>query len=245
MNLKKSVIVFIVFFVFITVFTTPVSVFINKLPLPKNVIYQNLQGSLWQGSLSAVQMKKNVITNVHWQFLPWQLFTGKAAFQLRWGNARNSNEISGSGIAAIGFNGYQLQDMTVRAPANSVKPFMPIPMGDIYGRVILDVNSYTQGEPLCSGLVGDLTWVKSGVDINGTIEFGVIAAALSCREQQIIAQFDGENSLGLQGDARLSSASSFKFEGFLKPSSDLPAIVHQGIGMFSKVDSQGRYKSSL
>ncbi|NVK23665.1 MAG: type II secretion system protein N [Gammaproteobacteria bacterium] len=245
MSIKKLIALFITVFLLITVFTVPVGLIVKQFNLPKNVSYDSLQGTLWQGSIKAAQYKKTVLTQVQWQWLPWQLFKGKVAFKLRWGNARVSQQLSGTAVASVGFSGYQLNDTTVRLPASAVKPLLPFPMGDLYGRVIADINSYSFGEPLCSELNGELVWTKAGVDINGVIDFGVISSALSCDNNQVLATFDGQNSLGLQGLAKLESQTSFSFDGFLKPDASLPAVVHQGIGMFGKADSQGRFKISL
>ena len=245
MSIKKLVALFVLFFVVLTIFTVPVNLIVKQLPLPKNVAYQELEGTLWQGTIKAVQFDKTVLTQVKWQFLPLKLLTGKLAVQLRWGNARASQEVSGSGIASLGFSGYQVTDATVRLPANAVKSMIPFPMGEIFGRVIADVKAFTFAEPLCEQLDGDLIWTQAGVDVNGKIDFGVISSVLTCEENQVVSTFDGENLLGLQGRAVVKSQKSFGFDGFLKPSTELPAIVHQGIGMLGKADSKGRYKISL
>ena len=245
MSTKKLIALFVLVFIVLTVFTVPVNLIVKQLPLPKNIAYQELNGTIWQGNIKALQVKKTVLTQVKWQFLPLNLFTGKLAFQVRWGNARASHELSGSGVASIGLSGYQLADTKVRIPANAVKSLIPFPMGEVYGRVVLDVNSYTYAEPVCEQLNGELIWTQAGVDVNGKIDFGVISSVLTCENNQVISTFDGENTLGLQGRAIVKSQKSFGFDGFLKPSSELPAIVHQGVGMLGKADNQGRYKISL
>jgi general secretion pathway protein N len=245
MNMKKLVALFVLFFAVLTVFTVPVNLLVKQFPIAKGLAYQDLNGTLWQGSVKAVQYKKTVLTQLQWQFLPLQLFTGKLAVKVRWGDARASQELSGVGIASFGISGYQLTDTTVRLPASAVKPLIPFPLSDLYGRVIADIKSYTFEQPVCENLDGDLIWTKAGVEINGKIDFGVITSVLSCENKQVVSTFDGENLLGLEGRAIVKSQQSFSFDGFLKPSAQLPAVVHQGIGMFGKTDSKGRYKISL
>lgn len=245
MSIRKSIGLFIFFLLLFTLARTPVGFVSKFITLPKGVAYQGLEGTIWQGEITQVQINKTHLSNVKWQFEPFKLFTGNLAFNVSFGNARQAESISGRGLVSMGLSGKRVQDAIVRVAANAAKPMLPIPMGDIEGRVILNVKDYQLGEPLCQITQGDIGWHRAGIDVGGPIEFGTIEADLTCDKGSLVANFDGQNTLGLEGQAKIAAANKFNFTGFMKPSADLPAVVHQGIGMMAKMDSQGRYKISL
>ncbi len=245
MSVRKSLILFIVFTLIFVIVKIPAALVVNLLPLPKGAAYQGLEGTLWQGSVRQIQVNRQLISDVKWQFQPLRLFTGAVAYQVSFGKPRISQTISGSGLVSIGITGKKIKDATFRMAAAEVKPFLPIPIGHLAGRVIANIKEYELGQPICQVANGEISWNKAGVDIGGSIEFGSIDANLSCEEGKLLAQFDGQNSLGLTGQARIESSSKFGFDGFVKPSADLPAVVHQGISAVAKMDAQGRYKINL
>ena len=245
MSGRKIIFLFVLSLLLFVLVKTPVAFVSQFVTLPKGVAYEGLQGSLWQGEIAQVSFNKIHLSQVKWQFEPTKLLTGDLAFQIRFGQPRELAMLSGKGVVAIGLAGKSVEQAVVRVPANQAKPFLPIPMGDIAGRVIANIDEYQFGEPICQVVQGDIGWHKAGIDIGGPIEFGSIEAQLNCQDGKLLANFDGENRLGLDGSATIESAKKFGFNGYLKPSSDLPAVVHQGIGMMTKMDSQGRYKISL
>jgi len=245
MSVRKTLLIFVLFTLVFAIAKTPAALVVNLLPLPKGLAYEGIEGTLWQGSISQGQFNKQFVSDVKWQFQPSKLFTGSLAYQVSFGKARESQVISGKGLVSVGITGKKVEDAIVRVPAAQVKPLLPIPMGAIAGRVIANVDEYKLGQPVCELVEGDITWNKAGIDIGGNIEFGSIDANLSCEQGKLLADFDGNNSLGLAGQATIESSKKFAFAGFLKPSADLPAVVHQGISMVAKMDSQGRYKINL
>lgn len=245
MSVRKTIVIFFIATLLFILVKIPAALVANLLPLPKGLAYSELEGTLWQGSIRQAMYNRQVITDIKWQFKPSKLFTGALGYQVSFGKPRKSNSVSGKGLVIIGLTGKSVEDAIFRMPAANVKPMLPIPMGRIDGRVIANIKEFTLGTPVCEVAMGEVSWNQAGIDINGTIEFGSIDANLSCEQGKLIAQFDGDNSLGLTGQAAIESSQKFGFNGFLKPSADLPAVVHQGISMVTKVDAQGRYKINL
>lgn len=245
MSVRKSMVLFIVFALIFAVLKVPAALVVNLLPLPKGLAYNELEGTLWQGSIRQAQYDKQLINNIKWQFQPSGLFTGTLSYQVSFGQPRQLQDISGKGLVSVGLTGKKVEGAIFRMPAEQVKPLLPIPMGPIAGRVIADIDEYVLGQPVCQEVAGNITWNQAGIDIGGQIDFGSIDAGLTCTDGKLIAQFDGQNSLGLTGQAVIESPNKFAFDGFLKPSADLPAVVHQGISFVAKIDAQGRYKIKL
>lgn len=245
MSKIKLAVLFIISFVLFTVTLVPINLVVNSLPIPKNIAYQGLSGSIWQGNVKAVQVDKILFENVHWQFELSSLLHGNLGFDIKFGNARNSSQLSGRGIVSSGLTGHQVRDFVFRVPANAVKPFLPLPVSVINGRLITTIDVFQLGKPVCEQLAGEFVWVKSGTDIDGPISFGTITSTLLCEDNKLVAKFDGENLLGLEGSAVVESAKKYGFDGFIKPDVSLPAIVHQGVSLLGKMDNKGRYKIKL
>jgi len=245
MSGKKVVVLFVLFLLIFTLFKVPAALLAQQFELPRNIAYKGLTGTLWQGKIDRLQVDKWLLQDVEWQFKPSQLFTAKAGFDVKFGAPRAVDQISGKGNVFIGTAGLGLSEFVARAPAAPIKSMLPLPMGDLGGRIIVSVSDYVKGETLCQTLDGDLTWTKAEIDLGTLVNFGAIESKLSCVEQNVVASFDGSNTLGLEGQATVESAKKYNFDGYLKPDASLPAMVHDGLSAFGKMDSKGRYQIKL
>ena len=241
----KLILIFVVSLFLLTMAKLPVALVAERAPIPSNMSYEGLSGTVWQGEIQRLQFDDWLLTDVQWQLAPLALLTGNAAFDIKFGKARDSQQLSGKGQFSYGISGILANGVTVRLPANNIKQMLPIPMGDIGGRVIATIEQYAKGDALCRELSGDLTWTKAEVDFGGRIALGALSSALSCDNAVIVAAFDGQNRLGLEGVARIESPQAYNFDGYLKPDAELPASLHQGVSMFGKADSKGKYKIKL
>lgn len=245
MSVLKMVLWFVLFLVVLTVVKLPVALVAEHANLPKNIAYEQLTGTLWSGKIKRLQIEGETLQKVEWQVSPWSLLLAKLEVTFKFGNARDSAQNSGKGRLSYSMDGLEVVKSVVRIPAAGLKKYSPLPMGDIGGRVILDVAKYRFSGPLCDALDGELVWSKSELDFGGPIAFGTITANLSCDNHNIVAAFDGNNRLGLEGQALVESPSKFGFEGFVKPDASLPKSVHNGLSMFGKPDVKGKYKIKL
>lgn len=253
MSVIRLSLLFVVALIVFVVFLTPVSIIASFVTPPQGIAYKQLQGTIWSGKASALQVDNIVLNNVSWTLSVPSLVLGNADFDVKFGNARNSDEISGKGNIRLSMSDISASKLVVRMPAETVKPMLPIPVGRVGGRVILEVDTYTAStefvqaptKPVCSELDGTLVWTKSEVVFNNPIRMGAISADLTCVDTVLVAAFDGNNELGLEGSAKVASSNQFSFEGFVKPAPHLPGEVHQGIAMFAKLDPQGRYPIKL
>lgn len=245
MSKIKLTVLFIISFVIFTVALLPISLVVNSVSLPKNVAYQGLSGSIWQGDINTLQVDKVLLENLHWEFEFSSLLHGNLGFDIKFGNARNNQQLSGRGTISTGLTGHQVRDFVFRMPAEAVKPFLPLPVSVINGRLITNIDIFQLGEPICKQMAGEFVWVKAGTDIDGPISFGTITSTLLCEDNKLVAKFDGENLLGLEGSAVVESAKKYSFDGFVKPDVSLPAVVHQGVSFLGKMDNKGKYKIKL
>ena len=253
MSFKKLLVLFVGTFIVFLVLYTPINIVAKYIAIPNYVALQNLKGTLWSGNAQAIQVDKWQFTNLTWEVKVADLFTGKLSYEIKFGQARNAQQLSGKANISLGFSTLSLSDVVLRAPASSIRSELPIPTSELNGRVILELDNYqvssvndpSQTQMMCDELKGELLWTKAEVIFGQPMSLGTITAQLSCNTGAIVAQFDGNNELGLEGDATIVSPESFSFQGYVKPSESLPQDIHKGISMFSQIDMQGRYPIKL
>lgn len=244
MRITNIILWFVLGLVVFTVLRIPAAFVLQFLPL-NDIAYQKVSGSIWNGEFEVVQFQEHSFEKVKWQFQPIKLLTGNAVVDLRFGDARQKQQYSGRATFSYGISGKRVENAQVRVMADDLKFLSPIPLGDVNGRVVVDIKQYQFGLPLCDKLDGAVTWLDAGVDINGVIDFGMLPVTLSCEDNKIAASMDGNNSLGLSGKAMLLSTSDFSFEGVAKPSNDLPAVIHQSLGFVGKKRKDGGFDIKL
>ena len=245
MSARKLVFIFVLALLVFSVIKTPAALIASQITLPNNVAYQGLSGSVWQGNISKLKVDQWLLNDVEWTVSPANLFLGEAAIDVRFGKARDKSQISGKGRLLLSMSDVAAEKLTVRLPADPLKRMLPIPVGNLGGRVLLDIEAYQKGETLCNQLTGELTWAKSEIDFGGPVSLGSISSELSCVNNNIVASFDGNNQLGLEGAATVQSTAKYNFDGFLKPDAQLPAAIHEGLRMFGKADSKGKYRIKI
>jgi len=245
MSGRKLTVIFVIALILLSLVKTPAALIVSQLNLPNNVAYQGLSGSIWQGNISRLKVDQWLINDVDWELSPVNLLLGEAAIDVRFGKARDQAQVSGKGRLMLSMSDIAAEKLTVRLPADPLRQMLPIPVGNLGGRVIVEIDAYQKGETLCNQLAGELTWAKSEIDFGGPIALGSISSDLSCVNQNVVASFDGNNQLGLEGAATVQSAAKYNFDGFLKPDAQLPAAIHDGLRMFGKADSKGKYRIKI
>lgn len=252
--MKKAslIIIFVVLFIAFSLIKLPVNLIVEQVSVPKNVSYKGLTGTIWQGQIDALQIQGWTLSQVKWEFQLSEILNANAGFQISFGNARNSQQLSGKGKVAFGSSGLSLANTTVRVPAHKIAPMLPIPVSGVEGRVIVDIDSYrldieqqAKTKHLCNELTGELLWNQAAVNFGTPVDFGTFSSTLDCQENKLLAKFDGNNKLGLEGLATIVSNSKYNFNGFVKPDMSLPVGIRNGASMFGRKMPNGKYSIKL
>jgi general secretion pathway protein N len=254
MSLKKQLALFVIALTLFVFMLAPISLVSKYLPIPDNVAYQGLQGTLWSGKVNAVQVDHWHLQTVTWQVRPLELLTGNLTVKIKAGNARDAQQISAKGTIKIGFSNITFDKFILRTPADNIRPIIPIPVGRIGGRAIIELDQYKVARSafdqssttgFCNTLSGEALWTKSEIQIGSPINLGTFVGALSCENNDVLLTFDGENRLGLNGQGRVSKTRSLHFDGLVDPDKTLPNSIINGVAMFGKRDQQGRYQINI
>jgi len=239
--------VFVMCFLVFTIVKTPAAVALDlaKPHLPKQLQLGKASGTLWDGRIMQVRFDGEQLNNVRWQLSGWSLFTGKLIGTVRFGDPRDKADISGNADFSYGlFNqAVTVKKTTLRLTVERAMERLQLPLPvSAQGRVIVDLDEYSSGEPYCESLSGEIA--SPNIDVKGMnnwFSIGPLSGRLSCKSGDVAVLVDPENRLGLEADAVLKANFDFKVAGYIKPEASLPKEVHDAAKFLGRPDNEGRY----
>jgi general secretion pathway protein N len=252
--MKKSLSIVLLFlgaFSLFTLYYLPASIayqLVHK-QLPRNIKVGTISGSLWKGQLSGIRINNLQLNSVSWEVTPSALLMANLQGKVKFGNARDTSELSGYSHFSINiFNqALSVENMRLRFNAEHVlsQVNLPLPVS-ARGRVILDIEQYTQGEPYCQQLKGKLSSQMISIQgLSGWFDIGQLAGSLSCKSGNVAVLVDPQNKLGLRADATLAANFKFKVAGQIKPDPSLSKEVHDAVKFLGRPDANGYYPVNL
>ncbi|MBQ4834160.1 type II secretion system protein N [Pseudoalteromonas sp. MMG010] len=248
--MKKITFLSLLFIISFTVFCIiklPAAVVLDiaKPYFPKDLKVGTVIGTVWQGQAMQVRYDKEQLNNVRWDIAGWSLFTASLNANVKFGDPRERNDISGHGHIEFGLFNHDLKlsKAIVRGTVERALEYVQLPLpATAKGRVILTLNTFTVGNPYCSTLNGDISSPDIDVKgLNGWFNIGALSGDLSCKSGAVAIKVDPDNKLGLEADATLSANYNFKVAGYVKPDASLPKDVHDAVKFLGIPDGSGRY----
>tara|TARA_B100002049_G_scaffold236987_1_gene225495 strand:+ start:4619 stop:5377 length:759 start_codon:yes stop_codon:yes gene_type:complete len=248
--MKKTILLVAIFLLCFLVFTlvkTPAAVALDLAApyLPKQLQLGKASGSLWDGRVMQARFENEQLNNVRWQISGWSLFSGKLVGTVRFGDPRDKADISGRADFSYGlFNqAIDIKNAVLRLTVERAMARLQLPLPvSAQGRVIVDLDEYSSGQPYCDTLAGEIASPNIDVKgLNGWFSVGPLSGSLSCKSGDIAVLVDPENRLGLEADATLKANLDFKVAGYIKPEASLPKEVHDATKFLGRPDSEGRY----
>lgn len=233
------------FFVLFMLVLTPAAWWLKLVPQPAALQYGRVQGTLWQGHISAVRYNQLYFSDVRWSLNGWALLTGKVKLRLDSGQLQNSTQPYLNADVVYGFNGLSLNNTLFRVPVAQLVPSLQLPMPvQASGELLLDIRHYRQGLPWCDALTGSANWQQARLQPPGSswLELNTIYADLGCQQGELALTIDGDNPLQLAVTALLKEANRFSVSGTIKPDSSMPPEVHQTMRFLGQPDAEGRYR---
>lgn len=244
-NWKLNGSLFIGFYLIFMLANLPASMVVGHLTLPAGVKLSAANGSLWNGSMDAVQYKTDYYSQVKWQLSPLSLLFGNISADVTFGKVRDAQSISGRGDITSNFamDEFSASNFTLRYPAADLikKVGFNLPM-EIGGKIELKLKDFASAKPYCEVLDGTMVWRKATLQgFKGEVKLGKLDAELSCKDGEVVVKVTKKNPLGLQVTSVIGAKNKFTVNGFVKPNGDMPDEVHQAMKMLGRADSQGRF----
>ncbi|MCJ8302022.1 type II secretion system protein N [Shewanella sp.] len=245
MNLTKKIIIGVCIYLVFLLALLPASVVIKLAPLPNNINFSGISGSIWSGSIESVTIQNRQLEQVQWQLSPWALLLGQAKLDLVIGN--RGSAVNGKGLVIFSMSGIDAEGLRFEAPTsfllgNNRLPFRTKVGGDIS----LFIDRLEQGTPWCEQLNGKLFINSAGVKNQfGNYPLGDIELDLSCVDGNVKVKSDETmNQLGFSGTLVLQAEKVVQLSAKIKETASQPEDLKKALAFLGKKDSQGYYPIS-
>ncbi|MGY4025371.1 GspN family type II secretion system protein ExeN [Aeromonas rivuli] len=222
--------------------SVPASLVARHLPLPPMVKLEGVSGTLWRGEVARLQYASESVTRLRWDLNGWSLLRFAPELAVRFGerDGLNGQGVVGWGSAAFG------RDLTLNAPAPWLLSRLPLRLPfpiTATGQLQLKIDEFSQGQPWCDSLYGNLHWYDAEADTPaGKLKLGDPEVKLTCLDSKLVAELkQGSEAVQVLGKLELQANRQYLFQGSLKPGPELPEQMKQGLPYLGQPDSQGRF----
>ncbi|WP_434939494.1 type II secretion system protein N [Shewanella sp. HL-SH8] len=237
----KISIAVVVYLIFLIVYL-PASLLVSLAPLPNNIQFAGVDGTLWNGKADLVRIDQRQLEQVSWQLSPWALFIGRADIDFKIGT--RATAVSSKGSISYSFSGLQVENLRFDAPNSFIVAGARLPFrAQLNGDISLMVEKLEQGLPWCEQLAGKLFLNSTHLTNQfGEYPLGNIALGLNCLDGQVQLTTDEQlNQLGLVGTITLAENNLVKVSAKIKPTAAQPKDLTEALAFLGRQDSQGYY----
>ena len=203
---------------------------------------EGVSGTLGQGEGARLQYASESGTRLRWDLNGWSLLRFAPELSVRFGerDGLNGQGVVGWGSAAFG------RDLTLNAPAPWLLSRLPLRLPfpiTATGQLQLKIDEFSQGQPWCDSLYGNLHWYDAEADTPaGKLKLGDPEVKLTCLDSKLVAELkQGSEAVQVLGKLELQANRQYLFQGSLKPGPELPEQMKQGLPYLGQPDSQGRF----
>lgn len=205
---------------------------------PPGVRWTQIEGTLWSGTVGALQVENMVLRDVDWQLQPLALLQGRLQANIRIRDHAD-NIVVGRGRVSLGQSSLRVESLQADARLADLAMLSPVASPfDLQGQVEASITRFDWGQPLCSQLDGRIeaadVALKIGRDWQDLNSF---SAALSCDDGRVAVQMDDQNSLGLSGSALLDTT-GVRGDVRVQPDADAPRAVSDLMNMLPEQAQQ-------
>lgn len=250
MSKVKFTIALVVLFLFsylvFLITIAPADKIIGQVKLPKGVILEDIQGTIWDGSAKSLHVDNFTVHKIHWSLNILSLLTLDPTVDIDLGDSRQSGPKGQLTLSNLGKE-LQVTNADINIDAGELIEYFPLPIDmQAGGMVNLNLVNFALGAPICKAAEGLITWNNAGIEaMEESIEIGAISGVISCEAGALGVTIDPENNLGLEFTAYVANKGRFSGQGYLRPSASFPENLRPVLGFIGKPDQQGRYKLKI
>jgi len=252
--MKKYLLASGLFFVFYSVFvilTLPINVALAWIDLPKGITLSNPSGTIWNAEFAQITIEQSrqsrvKINKVSTDLSLSSLFLLTPSINIKFGDKLvdgPQGNLTLSGLLTMP----EISHASISIAANDIAKELTLPIDTTaFGMVILTLDSYVVGKPLCANAQGKITWSKAALNaFEQTVELGTLKANVSCEKGALALEIDAKNNLGLSFLAYLRDKGRVSGDGYLIPGNNFPKKLHDLLPFIGKPDNKGRYRLRL
>lgn len=210
--------------------------------IPSNVKVSAVSGSVWQGKVNLLSYRGIDLDHVRWELSAVSILMGNADLKLTIG--RRGSDIKAKGHVVLSSDSVSVNDFTLSTPIEPFTQFYPLPYGlTTSGKVNVNINQFTQGQPWCESLDGEV--IASEVLVQsafGKLDVDKLTATLACPQGKLLATLQPKtNSLGIDGSAQLDKARQYLVDANISPPSNASPDYLNVLKFSGTPNSKGQY----
>ncbi|MGF1752243.1 type II secretion system protein N [Vibrio makurazakiensis] len=223
----------------------PASFALKQLPPVRGLVIEGIDGSLWQGSATAVSWNNVNYGAVQWDFQFAKLLQAKAEVAVRFGR-QSDMDLRGKGFIGYSFGGAYVENLVAAIPAEKVldyAPAIPVPL-TVSGQLELTVRHAVHAQPWCQTAEGTLAWSNSGVESPlGALNLGPVIADIVCVDNNITVKGE-QSSLEVNSEfsAQLGNNKHYSASAWFKPEAEFPSAMGSQLKWLGSPNNQGQYQ---
>jgi len=238
-------VIFVLAYLFFMVSQVPAQWAVNKITLPKNIVLQGVEGTIWRANISRIIIDGYSINRIATKVNLLSLMMFNPSVDATFGSALVNGPEGKSTLSNL-LGDIEVSNTQVSVAANDItqllKSSLPIPVS-AQQFVDVDIEEFVMGNPLCQQLSGTVKWEKAGLKaLDQKIALGNLKGKLECEKGVVEFTFDPKNNLGLTFTASIYSPQRISGSGYIEPGSKFPTVLKEALPFIGKADSRGRYK---
>lgn len=204
--------------------------------LPPDVQATGLQGTLWQGQASEVQIQGFNLGEVSWDMQPLSLFAGRLQSDVR----IDREGMQGQGVIGVGFNSVRVADARLDGSSELLAPYLTGYGVNINGRFEADIRALQFNESGPQALDGDIVWRDARLVNPTELQLGDVNVTLSQQGGAAIADLKNNGGeLRVTGGGRLEQGWEYNARLRAEPTQTTPKIVRDALPYIGQPDNRG------
>ena len=232
---KRIIIIGIVTFLIGTLLLFPARVAYQWF-VPEPVKLSGIDGTIWNGKVSAGRVSGTYFTDLQWSFKPLALLTGKLAFDTSVKTA--AGQISAA--AGIGITGTVLvTDLVASLSLAMIHPALKANRIDGTVNIQLQTLVLKNGWPTeAEGTIGVGNLIAGAA---GPDPLGNFRAEITTEDSGIVGLVEDAGAvLDVTGTLQLTDDRSYSLVGYVGANSDTPASINQNLRFLGSPDQNGQ-----
>jgi general secretion pathway protein N len=231
------------------VLTLPVSLLINNVPLPKNIHFSGVQGTIWHAQIAQVNLGNTRLEKVTTRLSFLSLLSLSPEVELTFGDALLSGP-EGEFTLRLSSDELSISKLSLLVAANDIISQVTLPLpataqGNLevlidemrFNYVKSDFNTLT-----CNTVVGSAIWNNAGVvALEKNVKLGKFSADLSCKNEAVTVIVNPKNNLGLSFSLYARMNRNLTGDGYLEPGEKFPQVLQSALPFLGNRNAQGRY----
>ena len=243
MKLRTYIITAVLAYGLFLITLTPASAVISLLDIPaKQVKFHGVRGTLWNGTIDNVELKKQTIKNLHWDLNGWALFAGSLSSRID-ANVFD-NKVSTDIALSLFSQSITISDLDSVIFAKDLQQQLDLPFGELGGtiKIHFDEIAFTD-KTFPNHVLGKIDWSNAKLTFGNDMNFGNIKLDLNTDDKgKVIGKLNNDGGdLTINGDLDVTDKGQYKFNARLKPRANAPQELVGALKMIAPKQQKGEH----